>query len=80
LSSFFGYLIYEKVREDNPMNLLKAPKVVRNQPKVFTQEQVDRLLEVIDTNAPLGIRDRALFELIYSAGLTGFGGGGPDSG
>jgi integrase/recombinase XerD len=69
LRSFFGYLIYEKVREDNPMNLLKAPKVVRNQPKVFTQEQVDRLLEVIDTNSPLGIRDRALFELIYSAGL-----------
>jgi integrase/recombinase XerD len=69
LRSFFGFLIYEKVREDNPMNLLKAPKVVRNQPKVFTQEEVDQLLEVIDTGTPLGIRDRALFELIYSAGL-----------
>jgi integrase/recombinase XerD len=61
------------------MNLLKAPKVVRNQPKVFTQEEVDQLLEVIDTGTPLGIRDRALFELIYSAGLRVSRSGKPDS-
>jgi len=69
LRSFFGFLIFERLREDNPMDLLKAPKVIRQHPKVFTQDEVDELLDHIDTSTPLGIRDRALFELIYSAGL-----------
>ena len=49
--------------------LLERPKASRALPKVISVEQVDTLLDAIDTSTPLGIRDRALFELIYSCGL-----------
>ncbi len=48
---------------------LDKPKADRSLPKVLSVEQIDALLSAIDTSKPLGIRDRALYELIYSCGL-----------
>ena len=48
---------------------LDKPKADRSLPKVLSVEQIDALLSAIDTSKPLGIRDRALYELIYSSGL-----------
>jgi integrase/recombinase XerD len=45
------------------------PRSSRRIPEVYTLEQVERILAAIDTTTPAGIRDRFLFELIYSCGL-----------
>jgi len=69
LRSFGRFLKVKKLREDNPAALLERPKGEKHLPDVFTEEEVDRILELIDLNKPHGLRDRALFELIYSCGL-----------
>ena len=69
LRSFGFYLKRNKIWEENIVFELEKPKVTRKLPKVLDVDEVDRLLSVIDTSKPLGIRDRALYELIYSCGL-----------
>ncbi len=69
LSSFFSFLVLEEQRPDNPVKTIDAPRLGRRLPAVYSPEEIDRLLSVIDTTTPFGIRDRALFELIYSCGL-----------
>ena len=54
---------------DNPAMLLEKPGYHRTLPRVLSIEEVDALLNTIDVSTPLGVRDRALFELIYSCGL-----------
>jgi len=49
--------------------LLESPRRADRLPEVLEKEDVDRLLSLISTKNPLGIRNRALYELIYSAGL-----------
>ncbi|MEL3899662.1 tyrosine recombinase XerD [Treponema phagedenis] len=69
LNSFYRFLILENVRQDNPAENIEAPRREKNLPRVLSPEEVDLLLDSIPLNSPNGIRDRALFELIYSAGL-----------
>ena len=69
LRSFGHYLVNKKVWTENFALLLDRPKAARKLPAVLTPEQVDVLLGSIETDNALGIRDRALFELIYSCGL-----------
>lgn len=69
LRSFGHYLVNKKIWVENIALLLDRPKASRKLPDVLTPEQVDELLGSIETDSILGIRDRALFELIYSCGL-----------
>lgn len=69
LRSFFSYLIKEKLRADNPASEVDSPKIGQAIPHVISREEIDRFFSSIDVSKPLGIRDRALFELIYSCGL-----------
>jgi integrase/recombinase XerD len=69
LRSFYRYLADEGIRSDNPARVLEAPKRGIRLPDVLNQERVDRLLALIPVDTPIGLRDRALFEFIYSAGL-----------
>lgn len=69
LNNFFRYLVLEKVREDNPCRLLDRPRQGRYLPEVLSIEEVDNFLEMVDIGTPGGLRDRALFEVIYSCGL-----------
>ena len=50
-------------------SLLQIPQRHARLPEVHSKEDVDRLLSAIDTESPLGVRNRALYELLYSAGL-----------
>ena len=71
LRSFFRFL------EDDGYNggmsgfvsLLQIPRRADRLPEVHQKEDVDRLFSLINTESNLGIRNRALYELIYSAGL-----------
>ncbi|MAG13927.1 MAG: tyrosine recombinase [Spirochaetales bacterium] len=69
LSAFHRYLIDEEVRADNPVRLVDMPKLIRGLPTVFAEDEVNDLLSEINTTNPYGLRDRAMFELIYSCGL-----------
>ncbi len=69
LRSFFHFLIDENIRTDNPADNLEMPRRAARLPAVLTKETVDRMLVLVDTRTPLGIRNRAIYELIYSAGL-----------
>jgi len=51
------------------VSLLEIPRRLNRLPEVHRKEDVDRLLGFIDTGTTLGLRNRALYELIYSAGL-----------
>ncbi|MBN2874825.1 MAG: tyrosine recombinase XerD [Spirochaetales bacterium] len=65
----FKYLRLEGLREDDPTELLESPRQERSLPDVIRQDDINLMLGAIDLSTPGGLRDRALFELIYSCGL-----------
>ncbi len=69
LRAFGSYLHRKNIWKENYTLELDRPQVNRALPRVLSVEQVEALLAAIDVSKPLGIRDRALFELIYSCGL-----------
>lgn len=69
LRSFGNYLTRNQIWKENFALELDRPKTEKVLPKVLSVEEVDALLNCIDVSTDLGIRDRALFELIYSCGL-----------
>ena len=69
LRSFYRFLVDQGLRQDNPAVLLESPRKAQRIPKVLPRQTVDALLESIPLDTPRGIRDRALFELVYSCGL-----------
>ena len=69
LRQFFSYLVNEDKIAVNPMIHIDPPKGSQHLPQVLTSEEVERLLEVPDLSKPLGIRDRAILEVMYATGL-----------
>ena len=69
LRALGSYLVRKNYWEENYALMLDRPKAGRHLPKVLSVEQTDQLLGAIDTSTPLGVRDDALIELIYSCGL-----------
>ena len=70
LRSFFRFLEDEGPKGfSNFAPLLQIPRRNDRLPHVHGREEIDRLLSMIETDSPLGIRNRALYELVYSAGL-----------
>jgi len=69
LRSFFTFLQLRKIREDNPLSLIRTPKKEESLPHVASYDEIEYLFSVISTSDYLGIRDKTLFEVIYSCGL-----------
>jgi len=69
MRSFFNFLVEDDYRKDNPLLLMEMPKMGSKIPEVFSSDDIDKFLGEIDISTPIGIRDRALFEIIYSCGL-----------
>ena len=69
LRALGSYLVRKNYWAENYALMLDRPKAGRHLPKVLSVEQTDKLLSSIDVSTPLGVRDDALFELIYSCGL-----------
>jgi site-specific recombinase XerD len=67
--SFFGALVERGELEANPADLVSSPKRDAYLPTVLKPGDVATLLEQIPGGTPLELRDRAMFELAYSAGL-----------
>ncbi|GHH57242.1 tyrosine recombinase XerC [[Pseudomonas] boreopolis] len=66
--SFYAWLLKQGRIAASPAAKLRAPKAPRKLPQVLDADEAVRLVEV-PTDAPLGLRDRALLELFYSSGL-----------
>ncbi|MEK7475184.1 MAG: site-specific tyrosine recombinase XerD [Candidatus Coatesbacteria bacterium] len=67
--SFHRFLLQEKAADRDPTALLTFPKPGRQLPNVLTRTEVARLLEQPKTESLLGLRDRAMVELLYASGL-----------
>jgi integrase/recombinase XerD len=66
---FYAQLVAEGEREDDPAADLATPKPLRRLPSVLSEEQVEALLAAPDTATELGLRNRAMIELLYATGL-----------
>jgi integrase/recombinase XerD len=69
LRSFYRHLRREELIESDPTGALSPPTKSRKLPRVLTYSEVKRLLESVDGAEPIGLRDRALLEVMYGCGL-----------
>ncbi len=66
---FYHWLARQHGFAANPVQGVRAPKSARHLPKALSVEQAQQLLEIEPPTTPEGLRDRAMFELLYSSGL-----------
>jgi integrase/recombinase XerD len=71
LRRFYRFLVRDNQRKDDPSARLTSPKLPRGLPKHMEQRQVEDLLNAPEATpeSPLGLRDRAMLELMYASGL-----------
>ncbi|WP_333637183.1 site-specific tyrosine recombinase XerD, partial [Ligilactobacillus animalis] len=69
LRRFFRYLMQEELVTKDPMQLIELPKKENHLPEVLSVSEVEMLLQTPDVEKPLGLRDRAILELMYATGL-----------
>src|SRR5690606_33903153 len=66
---FYRDLVARGRRADDPSVRIEMPRLGRPLPKSLTEAEVERLLAAPPTDTPLGLRDRAMLEVLYSSGL-----------
>lgn len=69
LRQFYLWLVNTEQRQDNPCEQVKTPKLGRALPKDLSETDVESLLLAPDTNTALGLRDKAMLEVLYACGL-----------
>ena len=69
LKKFFKFLQQEQLVETNPVQPLKVPKKSKTLPKALTVDEVTQVLNSCDTSTVLGLRDKAMLELLYATGM-----------
>lgn len=69
LKRFYALALQDQLISENPCARLKAVKQGRRLPKAISEEQVEALLNAPDLSLSLGLRDKAMLELLYACGL-----------
>ena len=69
LRRFHQFLRQERITDHDPMQHIDSPKKQQKLPDTLSLQEVERLIETPDTRAVLGIRDRAILEVMYATGL-----------
>ncbi len=69
LRNFFGFLRREEYLAEDPTRNVESPKTWRTLPKALALKEVEKLLEAPNERTPLGLRDKAMLELLYSTGM-----------
>ncbi|WP_315905878.1 site-specific tyrosine recombinase XerD [Priestia koreensis] len=69
IRSFHQFLLREKIADQDPSVHVEIPQTERKLPKVLNADEVEALLMGADTSTPLGIRDKAMLELLYATGI-----------
>ena len=69
IKAFFKFMLYEDKIEENPSDLLEAPKLTRTLPDTLSYAEIEEIFEAIPLGEPEGHRNRAMLEMLYSSGL-----------
>lgn len=69
LRGFFAFAMDEGWYKEDPAHLLENPKLPKKLPEFLSREEISRVLSLPDTSTKLGMRDKAMLELLYAAGL-----------
>jgi integrase/recombinase XerD len=69
IRGFYRFLVLDKQLAESPADDLRPPKAWPALPKFLALDDVDRLLAQPDVTTALGLRDRAMFELLYATGM-----------
>ena len=69
LRGLFRFLLLEGHLEEDPVEEMEIPRPPRSLPHVLSLQEVERILEAPDPGTPLGVRDRAMLELLYATGM-----------
>ena len=69
LRHFFRFLVKEGRLRDDPAHEVEAPHISHSLPKYLNFQEVEALISQPDTASPLGLRDRAMLELLYATGM-----------
>lgn len=67
--AFYAYRVRRGDRSDDPTALLDPPRLPRSLPKALAESQIEALLAAPDIESAVGLRDRAMLELMYACGL-----------
>ncbi|GAF04056.1 site-specific tyrosine recombinase XerD [Saccharicrinis fermentans] len=69
IKSFYKFLLIEEKIDRDPTALLESPKIGRKLPEILSVEEIDSIINAIDTKKPEGQRNKAILETLYSCGL-----------
>ena len=69
LRSFYKYLLGNKLINENPMELISLPKKEQRLPNFLYYNDLEKLLETPDQATSIGLRDKLIFEILYSTGV-----------
>lgn len=69
LKGFFKYLLVNKYIKESPIEKITPPKLSKNLPSVLSINEIDLILSKPDVNGKLGLRDKAILELLYACGI-----------
>jgi len=69
IKSFYIFLIYKNVRDNDPTELLDSPKIGLRLPEVLALEEIDNIVKAIDLSKKEGQRNKAIIEVLYGSGL-----------
>ena len=69
LKTFYKYLLLEDLINEDPTEMLEAPRLARKIPEVLSYEEITMLLDTIDLSTSQGHRNRAMLETLYACGL-----------
>ena len=69
IKSFYRFLLKEGYIDKDPSENLSSPSLERRLPKVLTLAEIERLLDQPDPSTPIGLRDKAILEVLYATGL-----------
>lgn len=69
LRRFHQFLKQENITSEDPMLYIQTPKKAQTLPKVISTKQIDILLSIPDVSNKIGIRDRAILEVMYATGI-----------
>ncbi|MDF2519201.1 MAG: site-specific tyrosine recombinase XerD [Sphingobacterium sp.] len=69
LKTFFSFLVIEHDLDNNPTELLQAPRLARKLPSVLSIHEIDQLIAAIDLSSTEGQRNKTIIEVLYGCGL-----------
>lgn len=69
LRSFYSYLTQTNIITKNPLLTISSPKLTKRLPAFLSTDEVNKLIMTPDISTPLGMRDKAMLELLYASGL-----------